>query len=86
MSRNTPFIDPGDGSLDVQQILVEAIPLAKLIALFGVIGFVPFAIASLLGPSGFGMIFSIAAQFAFAVGAGIVAIHVVTRGMQLSRE
>lgn len=87
MSPSSPFVDRTDGSLDTDQILVEAIPLAKLIALFAMIGFVPFAIAFTIGPTGgFALLFTVIAQFVFAVGAGIVLMYVIARGLALSGE
>lgn len=87
MTSESPFVDRTDGSLDTDQILVEAVPLAKLIALFAAVAFVPFAIAFLLGlGSGFGLLFSIVAQFVLAVGTGVVLMYVVARGLTLSEE
>lgn len=87
MPSDTPFVDRTDGTLDTDQILVEAIPLAKLIGLFALVGFVPFALAFAIGPSSaFALPFSLLAQFVFAVGAGIVLIYAVARGIALAGE
>lgn len=86
MPSDTPFVDRTDGTLDTDQILVEAIPLAKLIGLFALVGFVPLAIGFLLEPSGLALPFAALAQFVFAVGAGIVLIYAVARGIALAGE
>lgn len=86
MPSDTPFVDRTDGTLDTDQILVEAIPLAKLIGLFALVGFVPFAIGALLGRGGLAILFGFLAQFVFAVGAGIVLIYAVARGIALASE
>ncbi len=87
MAPSRPFVDPGTGQLDVEQILAEAIPLAKLAGLFVLVALVPFAFVFLFGgPSGLGAIFALAAQFVIAVGSGIVLLYVVARGVQLAEE
>lgn len=84
MSDSRPFVDE-TGSLDTDQIAREAVPIAKLVFLFGAIAFVPMAIAVLFGgPSGLGLLFTFVAQFVFAVGTGIVLLYVIARGLQLS--
>lgn len=52
MPPSTPFVDRATGALDTDQILAEAIPIAKLIGLFVAIALVPLAIVFLLGGSG----------------------------------
>lgn len=86
MPSDTPFVDRADGTLDTDQILVEAIPLAKLIGLFALVGFVPLAIAFLLEPGGLAIPFAALAQFVFAVGAGVTLMYVVARGIALAGE
>ena len=49
MSSPPPFIDTTTGSLDTDQLLVEIIPLSKLIALVGVATLLPFGIATTFG-------------------------------------
>lgn len=87
MPPSPPFVDRETGTLDTSRILAEAIPLAKLIALFGAIALVPLALLSLLGVhSALGWLFTVAAQFVLAVGAGIVLLYVISRSMQLREE
>jgi hypothetical protein len=87
MSPSTPFVDWETGTLDTDRIILEAIPLAKLIGLFVGIALVPLAVVFLLGAqSVVGVLFTLAAQFVLAVGASIVLIYVVARGTQLAGE
>lgn len=80
-----PFVDPRTRELDTTQILSEAIPLAKLMAVFVAAALVPFGVIFLsLGNSAVGMLFALVAQFILAVGTGIVLMYVVARGRQLS--
>lgn len=84
MSSSTPFVDP-TGTLDADQILAEAIPLAKLVGLVVGVALVPFAVVFLLGlRSGIGLLFTLVGQFVLAVGSGIVLMYVVARGVQLA--
>lgn len=84
MPPDSPFIDPRTGSIDVEAVLREAIPLAKLVALVAVVALVPFAISSTLGV--FSTTFAILAQFVLAVGSGVVLLYVVARGIRLAEE
>ncbi|MFC6865124.1 hypothetical protein ACFQGE_16875 [Halomicroarcula sp. GCM10025817] len=85
MPSSRPFVDPATGSLDEQQILVEAVPLAKLIGLFVAISLVPFALVFfVLGDSALGVLVGLLGQFVLAVGAGVVLVYAVARGTQLA--
>lgn len=85
MASPPPFVDPGTGNLDRDQILSEAIPLGKLVGSFVAVSLVPFALTFLaFGNSLLGAIFAVVAQFVLATGAGIVLMYVIARGMQLS--
>lgn len=84
MASSPPFIDPETRSLDLEQIQVEAYPLAGLVMLFGGLALVPFVIGLLVGPSSLGVVFTIVAQFVLAVGTGIVLMYVIARGIQLA--
>lgn len=87
MPSPRPFINPATGELDTDQILSEAVPLGKLIGLFVAISLVPFGLMFFaLGNSGLGALLAVIAQFILAVGAGIVLMYVLARGMQLSGE
>ncbi|MDY6819071.1 MAG: hypothetical protein SVG88_10460 [Halobacteriales archaeon] len=87
MPSTPPFVDPTDNSLDTDQILQEALPLAGLIGLFVGLALIPFLFVFLLGDSSvFGMLLMVAVQFILAVGAGIVLMYIITRAMQLANE
>jgi len=81
---STPFVDT-DGTIDTDQVLAEAVPLARLIGLFVAVALVPFALVFLaLGNSILGTVLVVAAQFVLAVGTGIVLMYVIARGTQLA--
>lgn len=87
MSPPVPFIDPETGSLDTEQIWREAFPLAGLAMLFGGLALVPFVLALLFSHiPGLGVFFTIVTQFVLAIGASIVLMYVITRGIQLADE
>ncbi|WP_458188628.1 hypothetical protein [Haladaptatus sp. NG-WS-4] len=87
MPSDTLFVDRGTGTIDTTQILVEALPLAKLIGLVVAIALAPFALVFLLFEhSVLGAIFTVVGQFILAVGSGIVLMYVVSRAIQLSDE
>ena len=70
--------------VDTDQLIREAIPLAKLIGFVGVIGLIPFAIGAVKRIlEGF---FTLLTQFVLAVGAGLVLLYVITRALQLADE
>lgn len=81
MVPSPPFVDRTSGTLETDQILKEAIPLAKLIGLVAVISLIPFAIAFTLGI--FPRLFTIIAQFVLAVGSSVVLMYVISRAIQL---
>lgn len=79
-----PFIDE-TGALDTDEVWVEVVPLAKLVGLFVGIALVPLAIVFIgAGSSALGGLLTVLAQFVLAVGAGIVLMYVVARGIDLS--
>lgn len=85
MPTSVPFIDPETGGLDTAQIRAEAFPLAGLIALFAGLALIPFLFVVLAaGNSALGVLFTIVAQFVLAVGAGVVLMYVIARGIQLA--
>ncbi|MFB6360108.1 MAG: hypothetical protein ABEH59_02175 [Halobacteriales archaeon] len=85
MSDARPFIDLETGSLDTDQIRYEAYPLAGLIALFAGLALIPFLIVVLVAGSGLlGLLFTVLAQLILAVGAGIVLMYVIARGIDLA--
>jgi hypothetical protein len=86
MSDARPFIDPETGSLDTDRILAEVYPLTGLVALFAGVALVPYLVALFVGRSPFGVVFTILAQFVLAIGAGIVLMYVVARGIQLAED
>lgn len=87
MPSAKPFIDPTTGDPDTDQILSEAIPLAKLIGVFLAVAIVPLGLAFIaFGHSVLGAILTLVAQFVLAVGTGVVLMYAVARGIQLSGE
>ena len=82
-----PFIDPDASELDIGRILTEAIPLAGLVTLFGGLSLLPFLLALLVGGNGgLALLFTLVAQFVLAVGAGIVLMYVIARGIALAES
>ncbi|QKY17497.1 hypothetical protein [Halorubrum sp. CBA1229] len=80
-----PFIDQASGELDLGQILSEALPLAGLVILFGGAALLLFLITLLVGPGGLlAGLLTVASQFVLAVGAGVVLMYVIARGIQLA--
>lgn len=77
-----PFLDHEEGTLDLRQILSEAIPLVALIGLVAIIALIPLAIMLTLGI--LPIVFTILTQFILAVGAGIVLLYIIARGIQLA--
>lgn len=87
MSASPPFIDPDTGTLDTDQIRTEAFPLAGLIGLFAGLALVPFLIVFLIGGNSvLGLVLLVVTQLIIAVGAGIVLMYVIARGIQLADE
>ena len=84
MSDGPPFTNSDDATLDTAQIRRKAYPLAGLVALFGALALIPFVLSLFAGESSLVVIFTILAQFVLAVGAGIVLIYAVARGIQLA--
>ena len=85
MPSDTPFVDPDTDRLDTDQLLYEAVPLAKLIGLFVAVAVVPLAVMFLLGPIGpLGALLGIVAQFVLAVGAALVLMYVIVRAQALA--
>lgn len=80
-----PFVDPETGSIDTDQVLAEAIPLGSLVGLVAAVALVPFVLA-FAADDLVGMAFALIGQFVLAVGAGVVLIYVVSRGIQLAGE
>ena len=83
MPPSTLFVDQDTGEFDFDQILSEAIPIAKLIGVFVAIALVPFAIAFTFGS---GLFFALLGQFILAVGIGVVLLYLIVRGIQLADE
>lgn len=87
MPPSTPFFDRDAETLDTDQILAEAIPLAYLIGLFAALALLPLSIVFLLGGgSPIGALLTLLAQFVLAIGSGIVLMYAVSRGIQLAEE
>lgn len=85
MSKSPPFIDPASGELDFDQVRAEAYPLTGLVALFAGLAFVPFLLVILFaGSSTLGMVLTLFTQLIVAIGAGIILMYVIARGIQLA--
>lgn len=85
MTDAGPFYDPETHELDVSQVFQEAIPIAGLILLFGLLAVVPFYLGALaLDDTVFGLALALLGQFVLAVGSAIVLLYVVARGVQLA--
>lgn len=85
MSSTPPFIDAETGELDFGQLRREAFPIAGLVALFGGLALLPFVLGLVLaGGSALGVLLTVLAQFVLAVGAGVVLVYAVARGVQLA--
>ena len=84
MPSSPPFIDRETEKLDTDQLLAEAVPLAKLIGLVAILALVPLIIATSVGI--FPWLLVVITQFILAVGFALVLIYVITRGIQLAEE
>lgn len=87
MSPSSPFVDPGTGSIALERVVAEAIPVAKLIGLFVGVALVPLGLGFLLGgASPLGALLTLVAQFVLAIGSAVVLMHVVVRGVRLAER
>ncbi|MFC3958360.1 hypothetical protein [Halovivax cerinus] len=87
MTDPRPFIDGRDGELDVDRILVETIPIAKLMGSFLLVGLVFFALATLTTSLGlFEFLLVVAGRFVLVLGGFVVLLYVIVRGSQLADE
>lgn len=84
MSSTPPFVDHEEWTIDLRRILREAIPIAALVALVGILAWLPLFVAGGLGLAP--VAFTLASQFVLAVGSGIVLLYVVARGIQLAED
>jgi hypothetical protein len=88
MSPSKPFFASPSGELDTEQLVEEALPLARLIGAIGVVALIPvflqFVLLEVLGilPQ-LGVLLSLAVQFVLAVGTGVVLMYVIIRSNQL---
>ncbi|KAA9397899.1 hypothetical protein Har1130_06540 [Haloarcula sp. CBA1130] len=87
MPSTRPFVDPATGELNTALLLSEIVPLAKLIGVFVAGSLVPYTIVFFGSESSvLGALLALVGDFILAVGAGIVLLYVVARGIQLSSE
>lgn len=87
MSSDPPFVVPETAELDTTQIRQEAYPIAGLIALFGGLALIPLLYVFLVGGSSpISFLFMLVAQFILAIGAAIILMYVIARGIQLANE
>ncbi|MFQ3294201.1 MAG: hypothetical protein ACI8VE_001270 [Natrialbaceae archaeon] len=91
MSPSRPFFASPSGELNTEQLIDEALPLARLIGAIGVVALIPillqFFLLEIIGllPQ-LGILLSVAVQFILAVGTGIVLMYVIIRSNQLMDE
>lgn len=86
MPPSDPLIDPATGDIDIGRLYYEARPIAELLAIVAGIALVPFAVALFLGGSLLAVPFAVLGQFVLAVGAGVVLLYVIARGIRLADE
>ncbi|GCF15442.1 hypothetical protein Harman_33770 [Haloarcula mannanilytica] len=85
MPADRPFVDPATGELEPNQIMSEVIPLAKLIGVFVGGAFLPYGFAFFgSDSSALGVVLTLIGEFVLAVGAGVVLIYVIARGIRLA--
>jgi len=87
MPSSRPFIDPATGGINTAQMISEAVPLGKLISVF-VAGSLPLYALAFFGAenSALGALLALLGDFIIAVGAGVVLIYVIARGIRLASE
>ncbi len=85
MPPDRPFFDPETEEVDVDWILEEAVPIAKLVLLFGPVVALSVVLASIFG-GGLSLLFVVAGQFVAAVGTGVVLLYVIVRARQVGDE
>lgn len=88
MTSSPPFVDPTTRELDTEQILLEAILLGKLVGAFVLVSLVPFVLAFVFTRFPFPLrgLLTLIGQFVLTVGAGIVLVYCIARGMHLAGE
>mgnify|MGYP000403940931 CR=1 FL=1 len=87
MPSTRPFVDPATGEVNTAQVISEAVPLGKLIGVFVAVSLVPYAIVFFGAESSvLGALIALVGDLILTVGAGIVLLYVVARGIQLSSE
>lgn len=78
-----PFVEAGTLSLDFDALRREAIPITALVALFGGLALLPFAVGFAVGGP-FAVLSAVVGQFVLAVGTAMLLLYVVTRAIQLA--
>lgn len=84
MSSPPPFVDHEEWTIDLREILREALPLVALVGLVGIVAYVPLIVGGGLGLAP--IAFTLASQFLLVVGSGIVLLYVIARGIQLAEN
>lgn len=81
------FVDRVTREIDFDRVVAEAIPIATLIGVFVTLVLVPLAIVFLVGSNSIvGLLFTLLALFVLAVGAGVVLLYVIVRGIRLADD
>jgi hypothetical protein len=78
-----PFVEPGTLSLDFDALGREALPITALVALFGGLTLLPFAVGFAFGGQ-LALLSVIVGQFVLVVGTAMLLLYVVTRAIQLA--
>lgn len=95
MATDRPFFRPRSTTLDTDQLVEEAVPLVKLVLVIGLVALIPVILQILfvealgLVPISLGLfqfVFAVMTQAVLAVGAGLVLIYVIARGLQFGSE
>lgn len=88
MPTDRPFFRSRSTTLDTDQLIEEAVPLAKLVLAIGLVALIPLILQMLfvealgLLPVSLQFFFAVMTQFVLAVGAALVLIYVIARGLQ----
>lgn len=84
MAPSPPFVDHEEWTIDLWQLAREAIPLVALVGLVGIVASIPLVLSLTIGIAP--VVLTLLSQFVLAVGACIVMLYVVSRGIQLAEE
>lgn len=84
MSQHRPFVDSNTDELDYDWLVDEAIPIAKLLFVFGIVGAFLVLLSSSMRPGTFQQLIAFAGQFVFSLGGFVTLLYVIVRALQLN--